>query len=106
MLPERMGGGQFSVRCAQFAHLRIARGAGGKVWAEGVPEEFATALGGAEPEVSGGTVSLPVHDESAELVADNNRDGRINVKQDGPWPFEIALVETDLELEEEGRRER
>ena len=106
VLPERMGGGQFSVRCAQFAHLRIARGAGGKVWAEGVPEEFATALGGAEPEVSGGTVSLPVHDESAELVADNNRDGRINVKQDGPWPFEIALVETDLELEEEGRRER
>ena len=105
VLGDDIGQGQTDVKCVQSAHLRTMRSAGGKVWAEGVPEAEASLLAAqTAPAVSDGNATLAPVDETVELVTHEGRDGRVNVAQDGAWPFAILMMELDVEPEEGGRR--
>ena len=69
-------------------------------------ESQPTVLENAAPPVpASGVVRLPgIVDERALLAGSNNRDGRITVRQDAPWPFQLLLLEQDFEVEEGGEQ--
>ena len=43
-------------------------------------------------------------DERVLLEGSNNRDGRVTLVQDASWPFQLLLLEEDVEVEEGGAR--
>ena len=109
---DEVGMAQMDVKCVQEAHLRMADAVGGTVRAVDVPAGQASALVKTVKAVVAGGVGSPgtvsfgeTIDENVPLVTGNNRDGRITVVQDEPWPFTLLMLETDVECEiDEGRR--
>lgn len=106
---EDIGAGQFDVKNVQSAALRVANAVGGTVKAVGVADAQASKLADSNSAlsltISGGKVLTPVTDVRCVLSGCNSRDGRVTVKTDEPWPFELVMLETDIAVEsEEGPR--
>ena len=88
ILGDAVGNAQFDVKLGQHAHLRLIDSYGGEVFATGCDD-------------------TPAHldadgdcDRTVILSCDNNRDGRVTVRQDESGPFECILLEVDYEAEE------
>ena len=110
-----IGLAQMDVKCVQHAHLRLADAVGGKIRSAKVAASYADAFEGTGLEVEKhedgqggytdyGTVHLKTVDVNVPMRGDNNRDGRVTVTQDEPWPITLEMLETDIECEQEGRR--
>lgn len=106
VLGSDVGNAQFDVKNVQYVHLRLQNSVGGSVRAIDMPVEQAstlveTKIPDADPD---GNLSFAKIDERVLLEGSNNRDGRVVVEQDAPWPFQILLMECDIEVEEGGQR--
>ena len=77
-----------------------ALGKGGMVRAAQAPRELATPLPDVELTMDGnGVIDFPQVDARVVLAGVNDGDGRVTVAHDGPWPFEVTLMETDIDVE-------
>ena len=105
ILGDAVGNAQFDVKNVQYAHLRTLGSVGGEVFAVGMENQPTVLENAAPPVPASGVVRLPgIVDERALLAGSNNRDGRITVRQDAPWPFQLLLLEQDFEVEEGGEQ--
>lgn len=98
---DRIGAAQFDVRVVQDVALRLRMGVGGRVRAAQAPANLAAPLVVTVcPEAdTNGKMSFPQVDERVVLAGVNDGDGRVVVEQDDPWPFEIVLMESDIDVE-------
>ena len=97
---ERIGAAQFDVRTVQDVALRLRMGKGGTVRAAQAPRELATPLPDVELTMDGnGVIDFPQVDARVVLAGVNDGDGRVTVAHDGQWPFEVTLMETDIDVE-------
>jgi len=88
VIGDQVGQGQFDVRLGQCAHVRTIDSTGGEIFAVGMSDR-PTPI---EADRDG--------DADLVLAGTNNRDGRVTVRQADPWPFQLTLLELDVEAEE------
>ena len=102
IIGSEVGNAQFDVKNAHHAHIRAKNAVGGSVKAADAGDALATPLKTTTlPEADAdGLMTFGTRDESVVLNGSNNRDGRITVKQNEPWPFQLLLLEQDFEVEE------
>lgn len=106
VIGNAVGNSQFDVKNIHSVHLRLRGSVGGRVRAANVPDSCAASLVKTPlPPVVSGRFAFALADEDVVLSGDNNRDGRITVEQDEPWPFQILLLEIDAEAEEGDMRQ-
>lgn len=98
---DKVGAAQFDVRTVQDVALRLRMGVGGTVRAAQAPEELAVPLLRTEapPADADGVMDFPQVDERVTVAGVNDGDGRVTVEQSAPWPFEVVLMETDVDVE-------
>ena len=98
---DKVGAAQFDVRTVQDVALRLRMGVGGSVRAAQAPEELAVPLVRTDdPQAdANGMMSFPQVDERVTVAGVNDGDGRVVVEQDAAGPFEIVLMETDIDVE-------
>ena len=98
---DRVGAAQFDVRTVQDVALRLRMGVGGTVRAAQAPEELAVPLVRTDVPAAdaNGMMSFPQVDERVTVAGVNDGDGRVVVEQDNAGPFEILLMETDIDVE-------
>lgn len=101
-----VGNAQFDVKNVQYAHLRMQNAVGGRIRAIDMPDAQASVLASTPvPEIGAdGMMRFKRIDERVLLEGSNNRDGRVTLVQDAPWPFQLLLLEEDVEVEEGGAR--
>jgi hypothetical protein len=102
IIGDNVGNAQFDVKNIHHAHLRMRGSVGGSVRAANYAADCAAKLKEtALPQVGAdGLMKFGMADESVVLYGSNNRDGRVTVEQDEPWPFQLVLLELDAETEE------
>ena len=108
VVADAVGMAQMDVKYVHGVSLRTSYRSGGTVKAVGVPDAEASVLPN-ELDRGGGDATLGVGlgaDERVLLMANNCRDGRIEISHRTQYPFEIILLETDLEVEEGGKGDR
>lgn len=98
---ERVGAAQFDVRTVQDVALRLRMGVGGNVRAAQADQSLAVPLTRttAPSAESDGVIEWPQVDERVVVSGVNDGDGRVTVEQDDAGPFEIVLMETDIDIE-------
>ena len=96
VIGDQGGASQFDVKLGQHAHLRTVGSKGGKIYAVGMRSQASAIDGGA---VRDGEDDAEFRDVDVVLAGSNNRDGRVTVRHDEPWPFQLALLELDYEVE-------
>lgn len=106
VLGSDVGNAQFDIKNVQYVHLRLQNSVGGSVRAIDMPVEQASPLVKTMiPDTDAdGNLSFAKIDERVLLEGSNNRDGRVVIEQDAPWPFQVLLMECDIEVEEGGQR--
>lgn len=90
------GASQFDVKLGQHAHLRTVGSRGGEIYAVGMRNQPSKIDEGT---VRDGEDDAEFRDVDVVLAGSNNRDGRVTVRHDEPWPFQLALLELDYETE-------
>ena len=96
VIGDQGGASQFDVKLGQHAHLRTVGSQGGEIYAVGMRNQPSRIDDGA---VRDGEDGAEFRDVDVVLAGSNNRDGRVTVRHDGPWPFQLALLELDYEVE-------
>ena len=96
VIGDQGGASQFDVKLGQHAHLRTVGSLGGEIYAVGMGDQASKIDEGA---VRDGEDGAEFRDVDVVLAGSNNRDGRVTVRHDGPWPFQLALLELDYEVE-------
>ena len=97
VIGDQVGQAQFDVKLGQHAHLRTIGSKGGEIYAVGMMSQASRIDDGA---VRDGEDGAAFKDVDVVLAGSNNRDGRVTVRHDGPWPFQLALLELDYETEQ------
>ena len=97
IIGDQGGASQFDVKLGQHAHLRTIGSNGGEIYAVGMRSQPSEIDAGA---VRDGEDGAKFRDVDVVLAGSNNRDGRVTVRHDGPWPFQLALLELDYETEQ------
>lgn len=105
VVADAVGMAQMDVKYVHGVGLRLCHAVGGTVRAVDVPDAEASRIADAPVTVVGGRAAYPPVDARVLLTANNNRDGRVVVKQGTEWPFGVLMLETDLEVEESGKGE-
>ena len=105
-----VGMGQFDIKHVQGCGFRLMCSANGKVRAVGcdsydqIPYSYNDGTNNT-PLFSGGNLTLKNNDTHIIPVKGvNNRDGRVEVCADSPYPFTMLSYEIDFELEEATQR--
>ena len=96
MIGDNVGQAQFDVKLGQHAHLRTIGSGGGEIYAVGMGDQASKIDDGA---VRDGEDGAAFKDVDVVLAGSNNRDGRVTVRHNEPWPFQLALLELDYEAE-------
>ena len=96
VIGDQGGASQFDVKLGQNAHLRTVGSHGGEIYAVGMSDQPSPIDGGA---VRDGEDGAAFRDVDVVLAGSNNRDGRVTVRHKDPWPFQLALLELDYEVE-------
>lgn len=105
-----VGNGQFDISHVQGCALRLMHSFGGKVRPIGSGESEPVVYFYNDPENDHrmtfdgmGNVTLHNHDtHMMSLPGVNNRDGRVSILQDDPYPFSLLSYEIDFETENGG----
>ncbi len=104
---EDIGAGQFDVKNVQSVAFRLVNSVGGAVRAylsEGsLPARLVDGNEALALKVENGVVLTPQCDTKVVMAGANNRDGRVELAQDEPWPFMTILMESDIAVEVEGQ---
>ena len=96
VIGDQGGASQFDVKLGQHAHLRTVGSQGGEIYAVGMRNQPSKID---EEAVRDGEDGAEFRDVDVVLAGSNNRDGRVTVRHDEPWPFQLALLELDYEVE-------
>ena len=96
VIGDQGGASQFDVKLGQHAHVRTVGSQGGEIYAVGMRSQASKIDEGA---VRDGEDGAAFRDVDVILAGSNNRDGRVTVRHDGPWPFQLSLLELDYEVE-------
>ena len=96
VIGDQGGASQFDVKLGQHAHLRTVDSQGGEIYAVGMGKQPSSIDDGATRDGEDGAT---FRDVDVVLAGSNNRDGRVTVRHNEPWPFQLALLELDYEVE-------
>ena len=90
---------QFEVKNPTHVDVRVHAGSTFRVGQNGMDPSMDRTLSVGAPAESGGRWIAPDADLTANVAGANNRDGRMRLVCDGPWPLTVLMLNTTYQVE-------